>query len=121
MPEIRAFGASLFAISPQTPDHSLSTKEKNELEFEVLSDSQNKVAKQYVHVFKSEEAVNEEAMKLGFNFKDFNGSEDIEFPVPAVYIINKSGKVVFAQSEGGDYKNRVEGADILEALKNLSE
>ncbi|MBV8218230.1 MAG: AhpC/TSA family protein, partial [Solirubrobacterales bacterium] len=31
-------GAQLVAISPQTPDHSLSMAEKNELGFQVLSD-----------------------------------------------------------------------------------
>ena len=36
--EIEALGARLVAISPQLPDESLSTAEKNQLEFEVLSD-----------------------------------------------------------------------------------
>ena len=37
--QIQALGASLVAISPQTPDHSLSTVEKKELTFTVLSDA----------------------------------------------------------------------------------
>ena len=44
LPEIRAAGASLVAISPETPDNSMSTTEKNHLEYEVLSDKGNKVA-----------------------------------------------------------------------------
>ena len=39
LPEITARGANLVAISPETPDASLSTQEKNELSFEVLSES----------------------------------------------------------------------------------
>src|ERR1700756_767046 len=38
LPQIKERGASLVAISAQTPDYSLTMKEKNELEFEVLSD-----------------------------------------------------------------------------------
>ena len=36
--EMRERGIGLVAISPQTPDASLSTAEKNSLEFDVLSD-----------------------------------------------------------------------------------
>jgi peroxiredoxin len=49
--EFKKYNASLIAISPQTPDNSLSTKEKNELEFEVLSDIGNKVAKDLGLIF----------------------------------------------------------------------
>ena len=40
LPEFRAAGATLVAISPQTPDESLSTEEKHNLEFPVLSDGE---------------------------------------------------------------------------------
>ncbi len=43
LPQLRALGATLVAISPQTPDHSLSTVEKIELTFAVLSDVGNRV------------------------------------------------------------------------------
>ncbi|WP_413475861.1 redoxin domain-containing protein [Staphylococcus equorum] len=49
--EIQETGATLMAISPETLDASLSTKEKNELEFIVLSDEKNNVAKQFNLVF----------------------------------------------------------------------
>ncbi|NEQ69599.1 MAG: AhpC/TSA family protein, partial [Symploca sp. SIO2D2] len=51
LPEIQALGASLVTISPQTPDSSLSTAEKNALEFEVLSDVGNQVARAFGLVF----------------------------------------------------------------------
>ncbi len=53
LPEINAFDASLVAISPQTPNNSLSTAEKHNLTFEVLSDVGNKVAKQFGLVYGS--------------------------------------------------------------------
>jgi peroxiredoxin len=39
LPDFTALGASLIAASPQTPDQSLSTAEKNNLAFAVLSDT----------------------------------------------------------------------------------
>ncbi len=53
--EIEALGARLLAISPQIPDESLSTAEKNDLKFEVLSDLKGKVADQYGLTFSLDE------------------------------------------------------------------
>ena len=47
LPEFKSHGARLIAISPQLPDESMSTAEKNELSFPVLSDAGNKVAKEF--------------------------------------------------------------------------
>jgi peroxiredoxin len=54
LPELQHFAAQIVAISPQLPDHSLSTQEKDELTFAVLSDVGNKVASQFGLVSSSE-------------------------------------------------------------------
>ena len=54
---------------------------------------------------------------LGIDFDSFYSDDSKELPVPATFIIEQDGTVSFAQSEGGDYRNRVEAATILEALK----
>lgn len=120
LPEIKRQGSTLMAISPQTPDQSLTTREKNKLEFEVLSDKGNIVARQFVQVFEGNEAVTAEALKLGVDFNEFNDSEKVELPIPAVYIIDRDGTVVFAKSEGGDYRYRVEPREILEVLAKIT-
>lgn len=114
--KIKAKGANLVAISPQTPDHSLSIKEKNELQFEVLSDTGNQVAKQYTAVFKNADVPVATMESLGINFHSFYGNQSGELPVPAVFIINQQGVVTFAATEGGDYRERVEAQEILNAL-----
>ena len=45
--DIRAAGATLVAVSPQTPDQSLTLAEQRELAFPVLSDAGNAVARDY--------------------------------------------------------------------------
>jgi len=116
LPQISAAGANIIAISPMNPDNSQGTVTENELTFEVLSDVGNKVARQFTTVFKnSDEAIN--AMNiLGYDFYSFYDDKSAELPVSAVFVIDKSGKVIFAKSEGGDYRERVEVQEILEVL-----
>ena len=116
--DIKSAGAELVAISPQTPDESLNIKEKNELQFEVLSDNGNIVASRYTTVFKYGEAPVAAMTELGFDFEAHYSDNSREIPVPAVYIIGQDGTVIFAKSMGGDYRNRVESSEILNALKN---
>jgi peroxiredoxin len=51
LPEIAAAGASLVAISPEKPDDTLSTAEKDALAFEVLSDVGQKVGRAFGLVY----------------------------------------------------------------------
>lgn len=114
--QIKGAGASLVAISPQKPDHSLDMKEKNELAFEVLTDAGNHVARQFTTVFKNGEAPLQAMADLGYDFNSFYEDDSAEIPVPATFIIAKDGTVTFAASEGGDYRERVEPQAILAAL-----
>jgi len=116
LPEIKEKGGQLVAISPQTPDESLSIKEKNNLAFEVLSDNGNIVARQFTTVFKNGEQPVAEMQKLGIDFDSFYSDDSREIPVPAVFIIEQDNMVSFAHTTGGDYRNRTEASAILEAL-----
>jgi len=116
LPQISASGANLMAISPMNPDNSQGAITENELTFEVLSDIGNKVARQFTTVFKNSDAAINAMSVLGYDFYNFYDDKSAELPVSAVFVINKSGKVIFAKSEGGDYRERVEVQEILEVL-----
>jgi peroxiredoxin len=75
------------ALTPELPDRSISTTEKHQLQFEVLSDVGNKVAKQYGIVFKLTDAVAE--VYQGFDLHGFNGDESDELPLAATYVIDR--------------------------------
>lgn len=115
--DIQSLGANLVAISPQTPDESLNIKEKNDLQFEVLSDNGNIVARQFTTVFKNGETPIETMKALGIDFDSHYADDSQELPVPAVFIIEKEGTISFAKAIDGDYRNRVEASDIIQALK----
>lgn len=117
LPEFEALGANLIALTPELPDKSLSTKEKNDLEFEVLSDVGNQVAGQYGVVFQLTPEV-EEAYQNSFGLYDYNGDSTAQLPLAATYVIAQDGKIVYAFLDP-DYRNRAEPDYILKALKRL--
>lgn len=117
MPNFKKYGASLVALTPELPDSSLSTVEKNEISFQVLSDIGNKVAKDYGVVFELTDAV-AKRYQDGFNLHQYNGDESNALPLAATYVIDKNGKIVYAFLDA-DYRNRAEPKDILNSLKNL--
>ena len=86
--EIEALGARLLAISPQVPDDSLSTAEKNDLEFEVLSDVKANVANQYGLTFSLDEDLRPIYKNWGADVAVVNNDLDCQLPVPATYVIS---------------------------------
>lgn len=116
--EITAAGASLVAISPQTPDNSLSTTEKLELTFPVLSNVGNEVARSFGLVFTLPEDLREVYAGFGLDLPSANGDTTFELPVPATFVIDGDGIVVWRHVDA-DYTKRAEPGDVLAALGAL--
>lgn len=115
--DMRAMKAQLVAISPQTPDNSLSTVEKNNLEFAVLSDQGNQTAGRYGLAYTlPPELV--ERYKGQLDLSKYNGDDTNRLPLTATYVIDKQGVIRYA-FVNEDYANRAKVADILAALKQL--
>lgn len=118
LPEIEALGAQLVTVSPQLPDNSLSTAEKLDLTFEVLSDVGNRVAREFGLVFTLPEEMRSIYQDFGIDLPGANGDESFELPMPATYVIDKSGIVRLAFVDI-DYTRRLDPEDIIDALKKL--
>ncbi|HQY20787.1 MAG TPA: peroxiredoxin-like family protein [Ignavibacteria bacterium] len=116
LPNFQSLGASLIALTPELPDSSLSTSEKQNLEFEVLSDPGNKVAGQFGIVFKLTNDVADSYQK-GFDLHAYNGDESNELPLAATYVIDTNKEIIYTFLDA-DYRNRAEPSDILDALKS---
>lgn len=117
LPQFKAAGATLVALSPELPDSSLNTTEKNHLEFEVLTDFNNEVARQFGIAF----TLNDELIDIynGFHkLETFNGVDTNELPIPATYVINTDFTIEYAFIDP-DYRKRAEPALILQALKAM--
>jgi len=119
LPQITALGAQLVAISSQTPDESLSTAEKNELVFPVLSDVGSATAKAFGIAFDLAEELRPIYARFGHALPDKNGDESWVLPIPATYLIDGDGTVALAFVDV-DYRNRLEPTEILAALQALT-
>lgn len=118
LPEIKSLGAELVTISPQLPDNSLSTAEKLSLDFEVLSDVGNKVARDFGLVFKLTEKMQEIYAGFGIDLPEANGDQSYELPIPATYVVAQSGIIKFAFIDA-DYTNRLDPETIVSELQKL--
>lgn len=117
LPEIQKQGAQLLALTPELPDNSLSTSEKNELTFEVLTDLNNEVARSYGLVFELTPTVHA-YYKNAFSLETYNGNDKPELPLAATYIIGKDGVIQWHFTDA-EYRNRAEPADIVRALTEI--
>ena len=118
LPQITALGAALVAISPQTPDRSQATLLKNFLEYEVLSDLGNKVARQFGLVYPLAEEMRTIYQGFGVHLPEYNGDESWELPLPGTFVIDQEATVCLAFVDA-DYTNRLEPAAILDSLREL--
>ncbi len=118
LPQIKAAGAELLAISPQDPDASLSTAEKNELAFEVLSDEGSKIANNYGIAFKLPDALQRLYTDLNHALPDANGTPDWQLPIPATFVIDQNQRIVLAYIDV-DYRNRLEPEEAIATVQKL--
>ena len=120
LPEIEALGARLVAIAPETPDNALTTQEKNDIAFDVLSDDGNRVASAFGLAFRVPDALNALYKgQFGIDLAASNGDASQTLPVPATFVIGKGGKVLKAFVDA-DYTQRAEPDTIIDALKDVS-
>lgn len=115
---MQALGASLVAISPQVPDNSLSMVEKNNLQFEVLSDAGNTVARHFGLVFSLVDVLRPLYKTIGADLTKYNGDESWELPIPGTFVIAQDGTIRLAFVDA-DYTHRLEPAAIIESLASL--
>ena len=121
LPAFKKYGASIIAITPQTPDKSLAQVKKDGFPFEILSDLDDKVIKAYNLYWEvSPELDAAYKHSFGLDVAAFNGNGRRGLPVPGTFVIDQSG-IVRAAFADTDYKKRMEPADILAALQHLQQ
>jgi peroxiredoxin len=118
LPRIKELGATLVTVSPQTPDNSLSTAERLELEFEVLSDVGNRVARQFGIVNQLPEDLRSVYAGFGIDLPAANGDQTFELPLPATYVVDQDRKIRMAFVDV-DYTKRVDPEEVIAVLAEM--
>src|SRR5260221_10442004 len=116
LPEIVAAGASLVAISPEKPDDTLSTAEKNALAFEVLSDVGENVGRAFGLVYQFTNELRSAYQGFGHDIPARNGAPgEWALPVSATYVIDRDGTIIYAYTDV-DYRDRADPRDVVKHL-----
>jgi peroxiredoxin len=118
LPEITAAGARLVAVSPETPDNTMSTAEKNALAFDVLTDSGGELADALGIRFDLSPAIRALYQKFGHDLPLRNGDGRWSLPMPATYVVEKGGRIAFAHVDP-DYRKRLDPKAVLKVLSPL--
>jgi peroxiredoxin len=116
LPEIEQADSTLVAISPQTVQQSFFMRDQHKLRFPLLSDAGNKVARQFGLTYRIPEEQAAVYRKAFVNLPFVNGDNSWELPIPATYIIDRDGTVLYA-SANEDYTERPEPDDIVRFLQ----
>jgi peroxiredoxin len=121
LPRLEALGATLVAVSPEKPDFGQLLADKQKLTFPVLSDLGNAVARAYGLVFTLDAA--SKAMSLNMFHRDLaerNGDDSWELPIPATFVIDRSGVIRFAHVDPNYMVGRADPELVLAALERLA-
>lgn len=118
MPKFSQRNASLIAVSPLQPDNTLTLQEKYAIQFDVLSDVGNTIAKKYGLVYRLDEDIVPVYKQFGIDLEKANGENTWELPLTPTYVIDQQGIIQYAHISV-DYRIRMEPEDILHALDKL--
>ncbi len=108
-------GGRLLAIAPQTSDKSFQLYKDMGIQFELLSDPEQKVIKNYQLQFEVPESLRQFHRSL-IKQDDINGSWNL--PVPATFVLDQQG-VVCGRHVSADFLIRMEPIEIIGTLERL--
>lgn len=110
-------GAQVVAVTPEAAEGIAKTVEKTGAVFPILYDAEVKIARNYQVAYEVDEKTATRYKSFGNDLLVINQQKGRPFlPVPAVYIINKEGSVIYRYFET-DNRKRVTVKEILDQLK----
>jgi peroxiredoxin len=115
LPEIERAGARLAAVSPQAVSQAFFMRDQHRLRFPLLADAGNNVARQFGLTYRVPDEQRAVYQRAFVNLPFINGGDSWELPIPAIYIVDHDGTVLYA-SANEDYTERPEPGDIPRAL-----
>jgi len=118
-PKMKEMGANLIAISPELPKYITEMADKMENSYDIVYGG-TPIMEQYDVDFQLDKNTLVKYKLYGINLSKFNGNEDNTLPVPATYVIDKSGTIVYKHFDE-NYKVRGDVEEIMTVLEGLQE
>ncbi len=119
LPEIRAAGGSLVAISPENAANSRKSVRQNELSFPILSDKGNEVAAAFGLRFRLPDDVIAIYKGFGNDLTMVNGEPSWTLPMPGRFVVGPDG-VIAAAEVNPDYTRRPEPALLIPFIRQAA-
>ncbi len=120
VPPLTAQGVPLIAISPQTPDGSLTMQQTNDLTFTVLSDPGNQIAGRLGVLTAAGDEARASQAALGIDVAAANADGTGTVPMPTVAVVDPAGVIRWIDVRP-NYGTRTEPAEILRAVSALTD
>lgn len=116
--DLKAAGARLVAISPETHEHVAKTHAKAKTDYLALCDHKQEAAKAFKVIFEMDEPTQVKYRGFGIDLSKHNASGTWNLPAPAIFVIDTSGTIRWVHADW-DYKKRADPDDVIKAVKAL--
>jgi peroxiredoxin len=118
--ELRSLGYQIVAISPDRPEELNRMTAADHLNYRLFSDPQAEAMKKFGVAYRLDDTtVTNYKQKYNVDLERSSGQTHHILPVPAVFILDRTGKIVFVHADP-DYKMRMKGAEVLAAAKTAA-
>jgi peroxiredoxin len=115
--ELRSLGYQIVAISPDRPEELNKMTAADHLNYRLFSDPQAEAMKKFGVAYQVDNnTVTNYKRKFNVDLESSSGQTHHILPVPAVFIVDRGGKIVFVHADP-DYKVRMKGAEVPAAAK----
>lgn len=114
--ELADLGYHIVAISPDKPEELAKTTAKQELGYALLSDSTADAIKAFGLAFRVDDATLARYRGFGIDLDQASGAGHHLLPVPAVYVVDRSGRILFVYWNA-DYKQRLDPEKVVSAAR----
>lgn len=108
-------GAYVIGVTPETPANIARTVEKTHASFSIIQDKGYRIMKNYQVNYVVDDTMVSKLNKHGVDLEANNGNKDHVLPVPATYIIDPSGKIIFVHFDK-DYTHRPSIKTLLDKM-----
>jgi len=109
--DLRGLGATFVAISPETKEHAIETREKVGAEYETLVDRDGKALRAFRLGFKDQ--------RHASMLEDWNASGRAELPAPGTFIVDRQG-VIRWRFVDWDYTKRADPNDVIDYVRTMN-
>jgi peroxiredoxin len=113
---LTAKGAYVISVSPETDENIVKTVGKTKASFSLVHDADYKIMKEYKVNYVVDDAMLGKYKNYGVDLEKNNGNTDHVLPVPATYVIDKRGKLIFVHFDK-DYTKRPSVSSLFKVLE----